>query len=146
MHPATLGCRAESQGRGKVIKGKTARQVAVAGDVRGRERGMQGPGDSDPGEEAAEATPDARSVSAHGRAGGVRGRQRERMESTLLEGEDERGVSFRAHDVRGGGLWVPSHEVRGGGLWVPAPLVSFLKLAGMHVCMHVCMHACVYVR
>jgi hypothetical protein len=47
---------------------------------------MQGPGDSDPGEEAAEATPDARSVSAHGRAGGVRDRQRERMESTLLEG------------------------------------------------------------
>ena len=46
---------------------------------------MQGPGDSDPGEEAAEATLDARSVSAHGRAGGVRGRQRERMESTLLE-------------------------------------------------------------
>ncbi len=39
--------------------------------MRGRERGMQGPGDSDPGEEAAEATLDARSVSAHGRAGGV---------------------------------------------------------------------------
>jgi len=54
-----------------------------ASGVRGRERGMQGPGDSDAG---VEATPDARSVSAHGRAGGVRGRQRERMESTLLEG------------------------------------------------------------
>ena len=53
---------------------------------------MQGPGDSDPGEEAAEATPDARSVSAHGRAGGVRGRQRELMESTLLEG---RGLAWR---------------------------------------------------
>ena len=41
---------------------------------------MQGP--VDPGEEA---TPDARSVSAHGRAGGVRGRQRELMGRTLLE-------------------------------------------------------------
>ncbi len=64
--------------------GVTARQVArllsLAGGVRGRERGMQGPGD--PGEEA---THDARSVSAHGRAGGVRGRQRELMERTLLE-------------------------------------------------------------
>ncbi len=38
--------------------------LALAGGVRGREREMQGPGDSDPGEEAAEATPYARSVSA----------------------------------------------------------------------------------
>jgi hypothetical protein len=56
------------------------RAPSTPGGVRGRGRRMQGPGD--PGEEA---TPDARSVSAHGRAGGMRGRQRERMESTLLE-------------------------------------------------------------
>jgi hypothetical protein len=58
---------------------------ALAGGVRCRERGMQGP--VDPGEET---TPDARSVSArsesaHGRAGGVRGWQKERMERTLLD-------------------------------------------------------------
>ncbi len=53
---------------------------ASADDVRGRERGMQGSGD--PGEEA---TPNARGVSDHRRAGGVRGRQRWQMESILLE-------------------------------------------------------------
>jgi hypothetical protein len=42
---------------------------------------MQGPGD--PGEEA---TPDARSASAHGRSGGVRGRQSGHQERTSQEG------------------------------------------------------------
>jgi hypothetical protein len=53
---------------------------ALVGGARGRERGMQGPGD--PGEEA---TPDARSASFHGRAGGVRGRQRGLMQRTMME-------------------------------------------------------------
>ena len=43
----------------------------LAVGVRGLDRGMQGPGDLDPGEEAREATLDACSVSAHGRVGGV---------------------------------------------------------------------------
>ncbi len=61
---------------------------ALAGGVRGREREKQeGPGD--PGEEA---TTDASRVSAHGRAGGERGMQRELMGRTLLE---MRGRSLR---------------------------------------------------
>ena len=59
--------------------GEASRASADGG--RGRGRGMQGSGD--PGEEA---TPNARCVSAHGRTGGVRGRQRGQMESTSLEG------------------------------------------------------------
>ena len=54
------GCRAEGQGRGQVIKGrKQPLMLTVAGGVRGRRRGMQGPGD--PGEKA---TPNARDVSS----------------------------------------------------------------------------------
>ena len=64
---------------------------SLAGGVRGRGRGLQGPGD--PGEEA---TTNARGVSAHGRADGrargVRGRQRGQMESTSLE---EQGRGWR---------------------------------------------------
>ena len=44
MHPETLGCRAESQGRGQVIKGMTARQVVrlllVCGVGNGECRGQ----------------------------------------------------------------------------------------------------------
>jgi hypothetical protein len=84
-------CRKSRTGEGDQGEDCKA-SLTLAGGVRGRELGMQGPGDSDPGEEAAEATSDARSVLAHGRAGGVRGRQRELMESTLLEG---RGLACR---------------------------------------------------
>ena len=80
---------------------------------------MQGPGDSDPGEEA---TPDARSASAHGRAGGVRGRQRELMGRTLLEmrGRARRLLGELAQDadqgdmftevMPGGGRFADSHQ------------------------------------
>ena len=62
---AGVPCRKSRTGAGdQGDDGEASR--ALAGGVRGREREMQGP--VDPGEEA---TPDARSVSAHGRAGGV---------------------------------------------------------------------------
>jgi hypothetical protein len=77
---------------------------------------MQGPGD--PGEEV---MPDARGVSAHGRAGDVQGRQRELMQRTLLEmrGRTRRRLG-EAQDadegemfpevMPGGGLTADNHQ------------------------------------